>query len=290
MTGEPRLSSAQLEERLRQVGPLLASPDPVELSGAVTARLRAAEAAARTARPVRRMRLSLRGRPWTAVLPAARPVLHPAWQRAVAVLGAAVVVLSAVLIFSPGSRRAVAGWLGLRGVRIEVTPTLSPAPTRLGAALRLGQPLTLAQAQARVPFRIHAPGALGPPDEIYLSTRIPGGAVSLVYEAAPGLPPASTTGVGLLLTEFQGSVDVAIAKKIIGLGTTVEFVTVNGGQGFWISGKAHVVAQLDRNGSEIPDTVRLAGDVLVWEQGDLTLRIESALPEARVLQIAQSVR
>jgi len=46
---------------------------------------------------------------------------------------------------------------------------------------------------------------------------------------------------------------------------------------------------LDRGGRPIPETVRLAGNVLVWQQGDVLIRSESALPLDRALRIAQSV-
>jgi hypothetical protein len=110
-----------------------------------------------------------------------------------------------LLVFAPGVRSAVAGFLGLRGARIEVVPpsaTPSLVPTSLGGPLLLGEKVTLAEAQQRVPFDIVLPSdpRLGPPDEVYLTTRGSEPQVFLVWRARPGFPKASFTGAGLLLS------------------------------------------------------------------------------------------
>jgi hypothetical protein len=76
---------------------------------------------------------------------------------------------------------------------------------------------------------------------------------------------------------------------VLGEGAMIRGATVNGHPGFWIEGQPHELFFLDRNGQPIPQTVRLAGNVLVWQQGALLLRIESALPLDRALMIARSV-
>ena len=65
---------------------------------------------------------------------------------------------------------------------------------------------------------------------------------------------------------------------------------MNGGQGFWIAGARHQLSFVDENGNLLPDTVRLAGNVLLWEQGELTLRIEGKLSKDQALRIASTVR
>jgi hypothetical protein len=66
-------------------------------------------------------------------------------------------------------------------------------------------------------------------------------------------------------------------------------VKVSGDPGFWIAGKPHVLMFLDPNGNVIDDSVRLAGNVLLWERGDLTLRIEGALTLDQALAVAQGI-
>jgi hypothetical protein len=66
-------------------------------------------------------------------------------------------------------------------------------------------------------------------------------------------------------------------------------VTLAGGPGFWIEGAPHVVAWVDRDGMVHQDTLALAGNVLLWQNGDLTLRLEGARTLRQALAIAASV-
>jgi hypothetical protein len=185
----------------------------------------------------------------------------------------------------------VADFLGLRGERIKVVASPPPSPAPLGTALQLGQVTTLAGAQAKVPFRIAVPtdGGLGSP-VAYLGFSFPDGVVSFVYPAGPELPAVGTSSVGMLLTEFRARVDQQFIQKFIDAGTQIEAVTVDGAPGYWISGGVHEIVYLDPDGVPISNTLRLAGNVLLWQRGDVTLRIESSLSLDQALAIARSVR
>jgi hypothetical protein len=219
-----------------------------------------------------------------------RPVIRPGWQRAVAAVAAAVVVVAGILALSPGARRAVADLLGLRGVRIEVTP--GPLPSNLGRDLNLGQRVAFAEAQRRVPFRILKPtlASVGEPDQVFVGTQFLDGQVFLVYSSRPGLRPAQETGLSLLVSEFRARPDEASLKKLSAGGTRIEFLQVNGGPGYFLSGEPHVIGYVDTDGAEIPDSSRLAGNVLLWEQGDLTLRLEGDFTRDQGVRIAGSMR
>jgi hypothetical protein len=183
----------------------------------------------------------------------------------------------------------VAGWLGLRGVRIEVTPSLSPVP--LGRNLVLGVPVSFAEAQAGVPFRILVPKApgLSEPDEVDLTRTFSTGRVSLLYRTRPGIPRATATGVALILTEFEGRPEEEyIVKKLVPSGAKIQSVTVNGEPGFWIEG-VHEIFYTGPGGEFLRDTARLAGNVLLWQHGSVTLRLEADISMAQALAIAQSV-
>ena len=65
---------------------------------------------------------------------------------------------------------------------------------------------------------------------------------------------------------------------------------VNGASGYWISGGVHEIIYLDPNGVPISNTLRLAGNVLLWQRGDVTLRIESSLSLEQALAVARTVR
>jgi hypothetical protein len=269
-----------LERLLVEARSLVEFPAVPDLSGVVASRLRQAAAPPRKAAGPLRSRRAL------------RPLFHPAWQPVAVALVALIVLLSGTLVLSPTARRAVAGWLGLRGVRIQLSPSPSASPLPLGTGLDLGQEMTLAEAQARVPFHIVVPHTptLRPPDAVFLRSGYFDPQVTLLWHARPGLPMAHETGEGLLLTEFQASVEVDLIKKFVSEATVFEPVRVNGGEGFWIAGAPHTLAFVDKDGAILSDAIRLAGNVLVWEQGKLTLRLEGRLGRDQALSIAASIR
>jgi len=197
-------------------------------------------------------------------------------------------VATASLLAFPGVRTAVADFLGIGGVRID---TGGPVPTP-AAELDLGEEVSLARARDRVSFEVLVPDALGRPDSVWLDTRVIGGQVALAYESSPGLPAAPGTNLGALVTQFPDAEVAATAlKKVTGSrsGTTFEPVMVDGEQGFWVSGEPHVIAYLEPDGDVRNETVRLAGNVLLWESNGVTYRIESTLSQAEALAIAESL-
>jgi hypothetical protein len=259
-------SEQELQAALVDLGRWLAYPPTPQLAVAVRQRL--AEDAAR------------RSRRWRWV---------PRLDRRFAVALAVVLALAAVVLaVSPEARNAVAGRLGLRGVRLEEVPTASVPRT---TQLNLGERLTLDQLRLRVGYQVELPAVLGPPDEVYLSNTPVGGQVALVYYPRPDLPQANTTGVGVLLTEFRGNVrSTGALGKAVPPGSHLEEVQVNGGRGFWIDGDPHTFFYMDARGQIQSESTRLAANVLLWEHGELTLRLESALPRDPALRLAATVQ
>ncbi len=204
---------------------------------------------------------------------------------------AVILTISAVLSVSSGARRAVAGWLGLRGVEIRYPDPTAPSPRSLGSGMSLGEPVPLAEARRRLTFTPLLPpaSALGVPDAAYVSPFPSGGRLTVVYGARPGLPEAASTGEGLLLTEFRGEIDAAAVRKQLTAGGLLEEVTVAGGRGYWFGGTPHQLFFADAEGRFYEDSSRLAGNTLVWEQGDLTLRLESALSKEDSIRLAESL-
>jgi hypothetical protein len=190
-------------------------------------------------------------------------------------------VVSAVLAFSPATRRAVAGWLGLRGVEIERVD--EPPATALGGELDLGEPVSPREASRRADFDLVLlpEDRFGPPDELYFADVPSGGRVDAVYGSESGLP--------ILLTEFRGNTDAPTIRKTVGDDVIVEPVTVDGGEGVWLEGGPHTVTFVDENGEAVVDNTRLAGNTLIWERGDLTLRLESDLSKEEALRVAEDV-
>jgi hypothetical protein len=265
-----------LDAALADLAAALEFPPTPDLAAAVATRLE--QAPARTpapARPARRLR-------W------------PAGWRRLAVAGlAAVLLAAAVLVASPGTREAVARRLGLRGIDIQLggppPPTVTTTPgARLD--LGLGDPVTLEEARRLVDFPVVVPGELGRPDAVFVDEAVPaGGRVDLVYRARPGLPASPFTDAGLLVTQFEGQPTPEFLKKVTAMGV-VEEVTVGGEPGYWFSGEPHFFTYIDAAGRFREEQTRLAGNTLIWQRGDLTLRLEGDIPKDEAIRIAESMR
>ena len=266
-----------LEAALADLGAAVAFPPSPDLAAAVTARLEREPALARTGTRPRSRRRWLAG-----------------WRR-LAVAGLAVVLLAgAVLVASPGTREAVARRLGLRGIGIELGgPTPTTVTTTPGARLDLGlgPRVSLEEARRRTGFPVLVPGAAGfqQPDAVFIDPAVPGGGrVDLVYRARPGLPASGFTDAGLLITEFRGQPDPGFLKKVVVAGMVQE-VSVGGQPGYFFSGEPHFFGYQDPSGGFREERTRLAGNTLVWQRGDLTLRLEGELPLTEAVRIAESM-
>jgi hypothetical protein len=257
---------AELEERLTELGRHLDYPKTPNLAAAIRPRLEH------------------------------RPRSPRAFRWRVAVAAAAVLLLTAgTLIAIPATRDVIAGFFGIKGVIIQrvqssATPTPAGTETSLGNRLNLGREVTLKEAQAALPYAIALPRRLGQPDAVYLIQPTSRQAVALIYFPRTELSATTDTGVGALIIEFPGSVEGGLIAKMVGSDATLEQVIVNGTTGYWISGKPHSFYFIDRQGTAEQETLRLAGNTLLWNQGDLTMRIESALDKADALAIANSMR
>jgi hypothetical protein len=270
-----------LEEALADLAATLQFPPTPDLAAAVTARLGEAPAPV----PAR-----ARPRRWLAGL-----LRLPRWRRLAVAGMVAAVLAAAVLVASPGTREAVARRLGLRGVDIRIGGPTPPTPTTRPSDridLGTGERVTLEEARRRVGFRVLVPGVggLAQPSAVFIDEAVPeGGRVDLVYRARQGLPASQFTDVGLLVTQFRGQPTPEFIKKVTGMGL-VEEVAVGGEPGYWFSGEPHFFTYQDANGNLRDERTRLAGNTLVWQRGELTLRIEGELSREEALRIARSMR
>jgi hypothetical protein len=261
----PELSS--LEQQLSRLGGGLDWPATPDLAPAI------------------RQRISVRQRPQ-------RQWFENRWAMAAAV---AILALAALLAYSP-SRDAIAHWFNLY-TRIQqvphlATPTPQPAGP-LGKRLGLGDRTTLPTARAAVKWTVLLPPSMGQPDEVYLQLPPlgpPGGEVTLVYAFRPGIPTSGQTGVSLLITEAQGTVNRDLFGKIVGQGdTTIEEISVAGHPGYWIAGRPHIFFLIDSNGNTRDETLRLATNTLLINVDGTIVRIEGDLIKDQALQIAASL-
>jgi hypothetical protein len=206
--------------------------------------------------------------------------------------------VAGLLALFPEARSAIADRLGLRGIGIEwIEDAPAPAPSPAGARLMLGRAVTIDEARAAVDFPVVVPmkEAFANPPEVYLMGESEGPMVSFVYPPSPGLPQSEVAGVGALLTQFRGEAERNLIEKgLLANGedpqTRLETVTVNGNPGFWITGAPHAVFFVCYDAGECrQERYRLAGNVLLWEQDGVTLRLESALARDEAVAIAESV-
>ena len=201
----------------------------------------------------------------------------PARRTLVIALAVAAVAIGALMAV-PGTRAAILEFFGIRGVAIERVETLPTVPTKVD--LNLGDPVTLERARELADFDVVVPEALGDPDEVYFSDFPPGGMVSFVY--------GSSEEPRALLTQFRATFEDTFLKKLE-VTTNVEHVGVNDQPGVFLSGPPHVFGYLDSRGQYREETMRLVGNVLLWERDPLTLRLEGDLSLDEALEIARSV-
>jgi len=196
-------------------------------------------------------------------------------RRTLALAFAVVLAVAAgVLAFSPGARSAFLEFFRLEGAtisRVESLPQVEPV------ALDLGERVSRAEAERRVGFDVL--GIDGEePDAIYVrGSRL----VSLLY--GPLDEPR------LLLSQHHAEVWDGFVKKAAGSGTTIEPVTVSGEPGYFVSGDPHFVMYLE-DGLIQDEPASLAGNTLLWNRGELLLRLEADITRDEALELAESVR
>lgn len=271
--GDP--DDSRLESALRDLAGAIDWPTAAPAGGpdlAMRVRVRLAE------QPPRRSRLG-----W--------PVLP--WRRALLLALTALLALAAI---------AGAVGLGLPGLRLilgeppatpppSVEPSRTPPPGPLGSALSLGELVTLDEVETLtgLPPQLPSDPAIGPPDAVYVD-QSRGNQVASVWAASDALPETREPGIGLIFMRFDGRMDNGLFEKILGQGVTAERVSVDGGAGFWISGRAHFFFYRDATGDIIDDGRRWVDDALIWSDGTTTYRLETSLGRDAAIKLAESLQ
>jgi hypothetical protein len=198
------------------------------------------------------------------------------WRR-VALAFAMIVVAIAAAFAVPEARTTILKWFHLRGATVERVETLPSAVERSRAG-GLGRPLSRAEAERTVGFRLALPPFPGDgPRRVYVLDD----ALATVVLQSQGRP--------VLLSEFRAANFDLLKKSATGK-SVIEFVRVNGQPGLWLEGGPHTLTYFDRRGEFRQRTVLIRGNVLLWIQDELTLRLEGKLTKAQSLQIARLVR
>jgi hypothetical protein len=214
--------------------------------------------------------------------------------------------LLVALLAVPGVRAGVLRWLQIGAVRIFLvaTETPSPAPsatgtrpaatrtpppsaTPLGSVLDIAGETTLAGARARVSFPIRLPTYppdLGEPDRIFVQTvgSADGTAVVLVW-LAPDEPDQVRLALYVLASPVMA--DKIFFDLIKKAPPEVELTDVNGQPAVWTSGP--YVLMTDLGG--LREYRLIQGQVLIWQDGELTYRLETELALEEAVRIAESL-
>lgn len=188
--------------------------------------------------------------------PALRPELGPRRlsrpARPVAVALAVVAVALAAALAVPQSRGAILRFLDLGTVHVEFVQRL-PAAQERPLAAGLGPTVSTAAGRdllGRPPLQ--PPLAPAPP------LHAQDGIASLLF---------LNEGDPVLLSEIRSR--GRLLKKIALTTTSVQWVRAGGDPAIWMAGGRHVVV--------FPHAApRLAGNVLIWQHQELTLRLEGA--------------
>jgi hypothetical protein len=236
-------------------------PEPSPITAAVVRRIEEAERTPQRIRP----RLSL-----------------PSRRRTILILVAATLALATAAV-------AAKLVIDLGAITVTTLPSPPPLPTRSLGPADFGTPVSLDNAAAIAGFAPRVPSGLGDPDRVWVD-RVDadfGGqqvtAIVMAWKPREGLPAISNSSFGAVLMEFRG--EAKIASKLLGEDATrVLSTTVNGGDGTFIEGPHELDLLVD-------GAVRrfvVTGTVVLWNEGELALRLETALEEIPAVDIAES--
>jgi hypothetical protein len=182
---------------------------------------------------------------------------------------------------------AAAARLTIGALEIRVQPGLTPgSSTPTVGPADLGHPASLAEAEAEVGFRVALPAGR-PPEEVAVTEDLIGDpGIVLAWQPGAGYPTIGGTKWSLVVMVFRGDAEIAL-KTIDRFDSLVE-TTVGGRPAYWI-GVPHLVSFQTEGGTRGP--YRVLGNVLIWETTEgLTYRLETALPRAEAIALAESLR
>ena len=192
-------------------------------------------------------------------------------QRRALVLALALLVAIGIALAVPPARSAILRFFHIGSVTIERVETL-PAARERSLVAGLGPALSLREAEqsSGVPLVLNAPR----PSRFY---------------AQPGLLATILHyhGKSVLLAELQGD-QTGLTKKFAGPDTRVEPAPI-GSFGLWLEGGKHVLTWVSSSGETRQMERRLAGNVLLWTEGNRTYRLEGGLNRGQMLDLGRQI-
>ena len=187
-----------------------------------------------------------------------------------------VVVVLAILVL--GATIAAGTKLVVGAIEIRETDTPSDSTTTLPeTGPNLGRPTTVDAAGAALGFDVLVPAELGEPDGVFIDGDA--SHVALTWLPDGRLPQIPGVPWGAILIEFGGD-EVQAVKSVLIDGA--EWVDAGGVRGYWLA-QPHMLQLADGT------TFRVRGNVLIFQRGRTTLRLESGLDQAAAIRLAASV-
>lgn len=185
-------------------------------------------------------------------------------------IAAALLALLVALTLTPPVRATVAEWFGFAGVIVRPGPSepSAPAPPPGDAGL------SLSAARELVAFEPVLPDVLGTPDGVDVTSerRL----MTLTWHDGDET---------VRLDQFDGRLS-PLFMKTAQMNDTAERIDLGAGEAYWFS-EPHDLVLLD-DGRERTEPPRVAAPTLVWQAGDVTLRLEG-LDRQEAIAIAESV-
>ena len=134
--------------------------------------------------------------------------------------------------------------------------------------------MPFATAEQRLGFHF-----LLPPGEHPTHVRVRGALGSVFLEQ---------NGKPLVLSEFRGDV-FQLMKKVAGPATSVAVFAIDGNPAIWVEGATHFL-YLTRYGAARELPIAVHGNVLLWQRGGLTLRLQGRLDRAAAVRVALAMK
>ncbi len=282
---EPQLDESvdTMDERLRKLASSFAYPLTPDVAGAAGRRLsekiRRSEPAARA-----RQRTLIRAAVAVIVVLAAIGSLAvpevQAFVRSLLRIGSIEVVLATPTPVPTPTSTPAPGTASNLAPTLTLTPAYPPAWTQ-----GLAGKTTLTEARQSVPFAIKLPTyppGLGEPDQVFVQD-LDGKAVILGWS-----DPTTSAEPNLALYELSSSF---IGRKSISDTTQLQGTTVHGQEAAWVNGPHVLEVYVGQTARRRWTQLRLVqGNALIWQEGEITYRLETKLPLDEAIRIAESLR
>jgi hypothetical protein len=202
------------------------------------------------------------------------------------------IAVAAVLLLLAGAALATKLVIELGAVAIEVLPGRPDAlPSTVVTDVPLGREVPLARAAEIAGFPAALPSGVPAPARIWVDeaivdfeSEVVGRRIVSAWPPTSTLPRIEGTDVGAVLMQFEGPWQVA--SKLLSEETNdYGMARVSGRQAFWTTG-AHELLLLTDAGSQ---RLFVTGNVLIWQAGGFTFRLETALAERAAIRIAETI-